>query len=124
MIIRCIPIGVVTIDDDSTCSSKSSTNGEMIAFSPNAVSPRESTVEEANGRDDVNRAGVVLGDLEDNFGHKLLLFEEYPWFCSRGVVEMDHLEMLNLLEALDCLELCELSLAMSMGVRDKRLSSC
>ena len=33
---------------------------------------------------------------------------------------MGHLEMLNLLEDLDCLELCELSFAMSNRTRDNK----
>ena len=53
-------------------------NGEIIACSPEAVSLRESTVEEAKGRDDVDWVGVVLGELENNFGHRLQLFGEYP----------------------------------------------
>ena len=35
----------------------------MIACSPKAASPRESTVEETDGRDDVDWMGVVLWDL-------------------------------------------------------------
>ena len=62
--------------------------------------------------------GVVLVDLESNFGNfRLQLFGEYPWFCSEGAGEMGRLEMLNLLEDLDCLELCELSFAMSIRAR-------
>ena len=34
---------------------------------------------------------------------------------------MCRLEMLNLLENLDCLELCELSFAMSIRARDNKL---
>ena len=86
--------------DDSTLSLERNTNEEMIACSPKAVSPRESTVGE-----DVDWVGVVLGDLENNFGHRLRLFE----LCSG---EMGRLEMLNLLEDLDCLDRCELSFAM------------
>ena len=59
--------------DDSTLSLERSTNGEMIACSPKAVSPR---VEETNGRDDVDWVDVALGDLENIFGHRLL-FEKY-----------------------------------------------
>ena len=88
--------------------------------SPHAVSPRESTVEGTNGRDGADWVGVVLRDLENNFGHRLLLFEEYPWFCSEGVGDMGRLEMLNLLEDLDCLEFCELSFAMSIRARDNK----
>ena len=84
MILRYIPLEVVAIDD-STLSLERSTNGEMKACSPKAVSPGESAVGETNGRDDVDRVGVVLGDLENNFGHRLLLSEEHPWFCSEGV---------------------------------------
>ena len=94
----------------------------MIACSPKAVSPRESTVEEANERADVDWLGVVLGDLANIFGNfRLELLGEYPWFCSEGASEMGRLKMLNTLEDLDCLELCGLSLAMSIGGRsDKR----
>ena len=80
----------------------------MIAGSPEAVSPRESTVEETNGRDDVDWVGVVLGDLEDDLGNRLQLFEGYPWLCPEGAGEMGSLK----LKDLDCLELCELSFAM------------
>ena len=64
----------------------------MIACSPKAASPRESTVEETDGGDDVDWLGVVLRDLENNGRPK----------------------MLNLLKDLDCLKLCELSFAMSI----------
>ena len=63
--------------------------------------------------------GLVLGDLENNFAH-WLLFEEYSWLCSEGAGEMGRLEILNLLEDLDCLELCGLSFAMSMRARDNK----
>ena len=116
MTIRCIPLAVIAIDD-STLGLERSTNGEMIAYSPKAVSSRESTVEETNGRDDVDWLGVVLGDLENNLGHRLRLFEG---LCSEGAGEMCRLEMLNLLEDLDCLELCELSFAMSIRGRDNK----
>ena len=89
----------------------------MIACSPKTVSLRKSTVEENNGRDDVD--WMDLGDLENNFAH-WLLFEECPWLCSEGAGEMGRLEMLNLLKDLDCLELCELSFAMSMRARDNK----
>ena len=93
----------------------------MIACSPKAVWPRESTVEETNERDDVDWVGVVLGDLKNNFGNfRLQLFGEYPWFCSEGVGEMGGVKTLNLLEDLDCLELCELSFAMSNRTRDNK----
>ena len=81
MIIRRIPLAVVAIDD-STLDLERSTNGEMIACSPKAVSSRESTVEETDGRDDIDWVDVVLGDLENNLDHRLRLFEEYPWLCS------------------------------------------
>ena len=61
---------------------------DELGCSSQAVSPRESTVEDTNGRDDPDWVDVVLQDLENNFGHRLLLFEEYPWFCSEGVGEM------------------------------------
>ena len=104
--------------DDSTLSLKRSMNGEIIACSPEAVSLRESAVEEAKGRDDVDWVGVVLGESENNFGHRL--FEEYLWLCSEGASEMGRLEMLNPLKDLDCLERCELSFAMSMRTRDNK----
>ena len=44
----------------------------MIACSPKATSPRESTVEETDGRDDVDLLGVVLRDLENNGRPKML----------------------------------------------------
>ena len=69
----------------------------MIACSREAVSPWESTVEETNGRDDVDWVGV-LRDLENNGRPK----------------------MLNLLEDLDCWELGELSFAMSIRAREKK----
>ena len=116
---RCIPLGVVAVDD-STLSLERSTNVEVIVCSPKAVSPRESTVEETNGRDNVDWVGVVLGDLENNFGNRLQLFEEYPWLCSEGAGEMGRLEMVNLVEDLDCFELCELSFAMSIRARDDK----
>ena len=94
MILRYIPLEVVAIDD-STLSLERSTNGEMKACSPKAVSPGESAVGETNGRDDVDWAGFVLRDLEKNGRPR----------------------MLNLLEDLDCLELCELSFAMSIRAR-------
>jgi hypothetical protein len=106
---------VVAIDD-SIFSLERNTNRGMIAYSPKAVLPRESTVEEDNERDDVDWLGVVLGDLENNFGNfRLELFGEYPWSCSdsEGPSEMGRLK----LEDLDCLELCELSFAMSIGGR-------
>ena len=53
MIIRRIPLGVVALDG-STLRLERITNGEMIAGSLEAVSPRELTVEETNGRDDVD----------------------------------------------------------------------
>ena len=106
--------------DDSTLSLKRSMNGEIIACSPEAVSLRESTVEEAKGRDDVDWVGVVLGELENNLGHRLQLFGEYPWLCSEGASEMGRLKMLNMLEDLDCLELCELSFAMSIRGRSNK----
>ena len=95
--------------DDSTLNLERSTNGEMIACSPEAVSPRESTIEEANGRHDVDWVGVVLGYLEDDFGNRLQLFEGYPLLCPEGAGEMG-----LKLKDLDCLEHCELSLAMSI----------
>jgi hypothetical protein len=102
-------------------SLERNTNRETISCSPKAVSPRESTVEETNGRDDVDWVGVVLRDLENNFGNRLQLFEEFPWFCSEGAGEMGRLEVLNLLEDLNCLELCELSFAMSVSLaRDNK----
>ena len=106
--------------DDSTSSLERSTNGEMIACSPRAVSPRESTVEETNGRDDVDWVGVVLGDLENNFGNRLQLFEGYPWLRPERAGEMGRLKVLSILEDLDCLELCELSFAMSIRTRDNK----
>ena len=48
-----MPLGVVALDD-STSSLGRSTNGEMIVCSPKAVSPQKSTVEEKDGRDDVD----------------------------------------------------------------------
>ena len=66
-----MPLGVVALDD-STSSLERSTNGEMIVCSPKAVSPQESTVEEKDGRDDVDWVGVVLRDLENNFGNRQL----------------------------------------------------
>ena len=57
-----------------TSSLERSMNGEMMACSPKEVSPGESTIEETNGRDDVDGMGV---DLEENFRS----FEEYPWLC-------------------------------------------
>jgi hypothetical protein len=115
VIIRRIPLGVVAIDD-STLSLERSTNGEMIACSPKAVSPCESTVEETNGRDDVDWVGVVLRDFRNNFGN----FRLQPWFCSEEVGEMGRLKMLNLLEDLDCSELCELCFAMSIRARGNK----
>ena len=92
----------------------------MIACSPRAVLPRESTVEEANERDDVDWLGVVLGDLANIFGNfRLELFEEYPWSCSEAS-EMGRLKMLNTLEDLGCLELCGLSFAMSIRGRSNK----
>ena len=92
----------------------------MIACSPK-VSPRESTVEETNERDDVDWLGVVLRDLENNFGiFRLELFGEYPWFCSEGASEMGRLKMLKTLEDLDCFEHCELSFAMSIRGRSNK----
>jgi len=93
-----------------------------VACSPNAVSPRESNVEETNGRDDVDWVRVVLRDLEDNFGNKLevQLFEEFPWLSSKGAGEIGRLKLLNQLEDLECLELCELSFAMSIRARDNK----
>ena len=82
--------------DDSALSLNRSTNGQMMACSPKAVSPQESTVEVTNGRDDVDWAGVVLGDLENDFSHVPKLFEECPWLCSEGA--MGRLKM----EDLDC----------------------
>ena len=38
----------------------------MGACSPKAVSPRESTIEQTNGRGDVECVGVVLRSLENN----------------------------------------------------------
>ena len=119
MIIRRIPLEVAAIDD-STLSLERNRNGEMIAYSPKAVSPREPTVPETNGIDDVDWVGVVLGDLENNFGNRLQLFEGYPWLCPEGADEMGRLKMLSLLEDLDCLELCELSFAMSIRTRDNK----
>ena len=119
--IRRRPLRVVAIDD-STLSLERSTNGEMLACSPKAVSPRESTIEETNARDDIDWVGVVLRNLENNFGQRLQLFEESAWLCSARVGEMGRLEMslLNLLEDLECLKLCELSFAMSMRARDNK----
>jgi hypothetical protein len=85
----------------------------MIACSPKVVSPRESSVEETNGRGDVD---WVLRDLENNFGNKLRFFEEFPWLCSEGAGEMSRSKML---EDFDCLEDCELCFAMSIRARDK-----
>ena len=82
---------------DSTLSLERSTNREMIACSREAVSPRESTVEESNGRDDVDWVGV-LRDWENNGRPK----------------------MLSLLEDLDCWELGGLSFAMSIRAREKK----
>jgi hypothetical protein len=115
-----MPLGVVAVDDSTLCL-ESSTNGQMIGCSPEAVSPRESTVEETSDRrDDVDSVGVVvLGDLEDDFGHRLLIFEECPWLPSEGAGEIGRLKMLNILEDFDCLELCGLSFAMSI-----KASSC
>ena len=62
--------------DGSALSLERSTNGEMIACSPKAVSPQASTAEVANGRDDVDGVGVILGDLENDFSHVPKLFEE------------------------------------------------
>ena len=78
VIIRRIPLGVVAIDD-STISLERSTNEEMIARPPDAVSPRESTVEETNGRDDVDWLSNVRQDLESDFNR----FQH--WFCSERV---------------------------------------
>jgi len=73
-----------------------------LACSPKAISPRESNVEETNGRDDVDWVGVVLRDLEDNISNRLevQLFEEFPWLldCSEGASEIGHLRLLNQLE--------------------------
>ena len=94
VITRHIPLEVVA-SDDSILSLERSTNGEMIACSPKTVSPRESNIEDTNGRDDVDWVGFVLRDLENN----------------------GRLKMLNLVEDLDCLELWELSFAMSIRAR-------
>ena len=67
-----------------------------MACSPKAVSPQASTAEVANGRDDVDGVGVVLGDLENDFSHVPKLFGECPWLCSEG--EMARLKM----EDFDC----------------------
>ena len=48
-----MPLEVVAIDD-SKLSLERSTNGEMIVCSPKADSPRESTAEETDGREDVD----------------------------------------------------------------------
>ena len=53
----------------------------MIVCSPKAVSPREYTVEETDGRDDDDWVSVVLWDLENHFG-KRQLFEGSPWLSS------------------------------------------
>ena len=105
----------MVVIDDSTLSLERSTNGEKIACSPKAVSLRKYTVEETNGRDDVDWVGVVLGDLEDDLGNRLQLFEGYPWLCPEEAGEMGRLE----LKDLDCLELCELSFAMSIRTRKR-----
>ena len=57
----------------------------MIACSPKAVSPREYTVEETDGRDDDDWVSVVLWNLENNFGNRQL-FEGSPWLCFEGAV--------------------------------------
>ena len=57
----------------------------MIVCSPKAVSPREYTVEEKDGRDNDDWVGVVLRDLENHFGERQL-FKESPWLCSEGTV--------------------------------------
>ena len=44
----------------------------MIACSPKAVSPPESTVEETNSRDDADWVNVVLRSLENNFLRSVL----------------------------------------------------
>jgi len=70
--------------------------------------------------DDVDWVRVVFRDLRNNFRHRLQLLERHPWLCAEGVGEMGRLEMLNLLEALACLELCELSFAMLIRARDNK----
>ena len=87
----------------------------MIAYSPKAVSPRESTVPETNGIDDVDWVGVVLGDLENNFRHGFQLFEEFPLLCSEGAGEMGRLN-----QNFDCLAFCELSFVISVRARDNK----
>ena len=120
VIIQRLPLEVTAIDD-STLSLEISKNRETIACSPKAVSPQESTVEETNKSDDVDWVGVVLRDLESNFGNfRLELFGEYPWFCSERASEMGRLKMLNMLEDLDCLKLCELSFAMLIRGRSNK----
>ena len=57
----------------------------MIACSPKAVSPREYTVEETDGRDDDDWVSVVLWNSENNFGNRQL-FEGSPWLCFEGAV--------------------------------------
>ena len=49
------------------------------------TSPRETSVEGTNGRDDVDWVGVVLRGLRNNFGNRQLS-EEFPKVCSEGVV--------------------------------------
>ena len=117
MIIRRIPLEVAAIDD-STLSLERSRNGEMIAYSPKAVSPREPTVPKTNGIDDVDWVGVVLGDLENNFRHGFQLFEEFPWLCSEGAGEIGRLGMLN--QDFDCLAFCEISFAILIRARDNK----
>ena len=90
MIIGLIPLAVVAIDD-STLSLERSTNGEMIACSPKAVSSRESTVEETNGRDDVDWVGVVLQRLENNF----LLRELFPSAYVHAAMLFVYILLLN-----------------------------
>ena len=90
----------------------------MIAYSPKAVSPRESTVPQTNGIDNVDWVGVVLGDLENNFRHGFQLFEEFSWLCSEGAGEIGRLGMLN--QDFDCLAFCELSFAISIRARDNK----
>ena len=53
----------------------------MIVCLPKAVSPGETTVEEKEGRDDDDWVGVVLWNLENNFGNRQL-FAGSPWLWS------------------------------------------
>ena len=69
--IRRLPLGVVATDD-STLSLERSPNGEMVACSPEAVSPQESTGVETNGGDDVDSVGMVGEKSTDKISHNTL----------------------------------------------------